>query len=180
MFFDDNRVIENLFRAIEEINVEKVRSIVLEAQAKRIDLNVYTIKKVTLLHWAILKCLEYTQDDMLLIIKVLFEAKIDLNKPSNDKIQYYPLYTACRRALPKIIQWLLINGADPLARDITKKTPIEYVNKAITSKIMTLNSDRGDSGEMILNRLHEVKRILTDIDQSCLDFRIELFNPSGS
>ncbi|MBL7480166.1 ankyrin repeat domain-containing protein [Legionella bononiensis] len=170
MFFDANSVIEELLCAIQDINVEHVRSIVLEAKAKRIDLNVHTIRRVTLLHWAILKCLEYTQDDMLLIIKELFEAKIDLNKPSNDKAQYYPLHTASRRTLPKIVQWLLDNGADPSVWDITKKSPIDYVNRAILSKMVILHSDYADSGEMILNRLHEVKRILTHTNQLCSEF----------
>jgi ankyrin repeat protein len=170
MFFNNNPVINNLLRAIQEINIENVRSIILEAQIKKIDLDVHTNKRVTLLHWAVLKCHEHTQDEMLLIIKELFEAKIDLNKPSNDKAQYYPLHTASRRALPKIVEWLLLNGADPLAMDISKKTSIEYVNKAIITLKMMQNSEPLDNDEMILSRLHEVKRILTHSNQFGLEF----------
>lgn len=161
MFFKNELIFDNLLRAIQDINRNAVQALILEAQSKKIDLNAYCNKKVTLVHWAVLKCRESTQDDMLQIIQELFKANIDLNKPSNDSKAYYPLHTASRRALPKIVEWLQNNGADPLVADITKKTPLKYVNQAIKTKTTLKGSERGERDDMILNRLYEVRRLLT-------------------
>ncbi len=44
MFFYNNPVIDNLLRAIQEINIENVRSIILEAQNKKMILLCILIK----------------------------------------------------------------------------------------------------------------------------------------
>lgn len=160
MFFKNNdEIISHLLEAISKIDKTEVKAILQEVSMKKIDLNIHTNKFVTPLHWAVLKCHVDTQQDMLEIIGLLYQAGVDLNKPSNDSKQFYPLHTAARRGLPLVVDWLLEYGADPLAKDIANKIPINYVWSALNAKISSKNDQNIENQDRI-DRLIKVSDLL--------------------
>ncbi|AUH74038.2 Ankyrin repeat protein [Legionella sainthelensi] len=168
MFFkNNNEIISHLLEAISKIDKTKVQAILQEGSMKKIDLNIHTNRFVTPLHWAVLKCHVDTQQDMLEIIELLYHAGIDLNKPSNDSKQYYPLHTAARRGLPLVLDWLLEYGADPLAKDAANKIPINYVLTALNAKIASKNALNIEQD--YIDRLTKINNRLNDyqINTSC-------------
>lgn len=161
MFFKNNdEIIAHLLDAISKIDKTEVQAILQEASVKKIDLNIHTNKFVTPLHWAILKCHVGTQDDMLEIIEQLYQTGIDLNKPSNDSKQYYPLHTAARRGLPMVVEWLLEHGADPMAKDTANKIPRHYVWSTLNAKISNKNEVNGENNQDYIDRLIQVNDLL--------------------
>ncbi|QEY53263.1 ankyrin repeat domain-containing protein [Legionella longbeachae] len=127
---------------------------------KKIDLNIHTNRFVTPLHWAVLKCRVDTQHDMLEIIEELYQTEIDLNKPSNDSKQYYPLHTAARRGLPLVVNWLLEHGADPMAKDASNKIPINFVWSALNAKILDKNDQNIEKNREQIDRLIKIRDLL--------------------
>lgn len=159
MFFKcNNQLINYLLEAISKIDKTEVQLLLQEASIRKIDLNIHTNKSVTPLHWAILKCHLDKQHDMLEIVEMLYQAQIDLNKPSNDSKKYYPLHTAARRGLPIVVHWLLEHGADPMLMDVSKKTPSHYVQSALKTKI----SLREEQNLLNMERLEVVNDLLAD------------------
>ncbi|KTC83586.1 ankyrin repeat domain-containing protein [Legionella cincinnatiensis] len=171
MFFKNNdEIIVQLLDAISKIDKTEVHAILQEAFMKKIDLNIYTNKFVTPLHWAILKCRVDTQDDMLEIIEQLYQTEIDLNKPSNDSKQYSPLHTAARRGLPLVVDWLLEHGADPMVKDTANKIPIHYVWSALNTKISNKNDLHVEKNQELIDRLIKVNELLNNCNTTTACF----------
>lgn len=149
-----------LLKAIKEADFVKVQSLVQIAKSNQIDLNIHTKKYITPLHWAILQTKEETQDEMLKIMDVLYQAGIDLNKGSSDSKNYHPIHSASRRGLPKIVTWLLENGTDLSVKDAEGTTALEFVRRAIQHKQKMRHTGQKEASEEVIARLLMVQRIL--------------------
>ncbi|MGQ3887554.1 ankyrin repeat domain-containing protein [Legionella sp. CNM-1927-20] len=125
---------ENLKEKIREVDFNGVYKLIKEAQKRNYDLNFNDPKtKYTPLHFAIARATDSNETDMLEIIKLLKDSGCDINKVAKDSYNNAPMHTACRRALPSIVIWLIENGVDKNVKNKTNQTPMDYVNKQIKS-----------------------------------------------
>jgi hypothetical protein len=121
--------------AIKESDADEINKLVISAKEQKYDLNTYTNMQFTLLHFALTKTRATKNEEKIMqIICSLHAGGADINKVADDQLHATPLHTACRRGLPAFTEWLLLNGANPDARDSTGKTPIDYVNHVIHVK----------------------------------------------
>lgn len=150
-----NNIFNDLYEAIKNRDITKIKSIITDANNQKINLNATHPKhQVSPLHWAILKCNGKHQQQMIEIMELLYLAQVDVNLAANAKLQFTPLHSAARRALPEVVEWMMQHGANSNAQDGTGQTPLDYVNKSI------VHQSQNDSDTY--NRLIKVKGHLSN------------------
>jgi len=147
---------ENFKKIIRNEDMVAAKLLIQEAKIKNYDLNRHDEKtKYTLFHFVISRIIERNENDMLTILKLLKESECDLNQSALDSFRNTPIHTASRRALPKIVSWLLQNGAHADISDNTGQTPIDYVDKQ-------LNCNKSHMTDVHKVKLITVREILSD------------------
>lgn len=137
---------------IRNMNIAGVKLLLKEAKDNNYDINFNDPKtKYTPLHFAITKTTIANEQIALEIIEELKKAGADVNKAAQDLLHNTPIHTACRRALPSTVFWLIENGVDVNIQDTSDQTPLDYVNKQISNQ----------KDDMIKERLLDIRILLS-------------------
>lgn len=146
----------------------------LMKQAKKHHYNLNTHNKhgYTFVNQVIIRNTPESEEYCIKILELLHEHGADLNMVSLDARRNAPLISACRRGMPKTVEWLLWHGANPLIKDQANgqenKSAREYIEDAIKyhQKNVAMSGEQSDIS-LRLNRIndllcqHESLRIIT-------------------